>query len=164
MAAFARWPNWGMRVFKITETTDKPSYRPRALPDMAGHGAALADLCVSEEWSANLDEGTLSIGHWASALHGLSTRECGLLGLTRAYEPSDRRHIISLFEQAAAAASSFCYSSTIALGEGRSQPVFCIAESTSFGAGAPLTLSGIFLFPRFKLDGGLAAGPLCRFA
>lgn len=138
-----------------------------AIADGAGSEAALSDYCISEDWSADLEEGVISVGRWTAALHNLGSGRCGLTSLTRAYDPQDRRHILSLFEQAAAAPSSFCFSSSLQLGQGRSQPVFCIARSLREQEECGLTLRGIFIFPRFKVEAEIAEVPLpfiARFA
>lgn len=139
-------------MFKIVETADRSSLRPLAVSERLSVEQGLADFCISEEWSANLDDGLITIGTWTAALHELVPGRCGLTSLTRAYDPADRRHILGLFEQASSAPSSFCYSSTILLGQGRSQPVFCIARSTVARDATELVLGGVFLFPRFKLE------------
>lgn len=154
-------------MFKIVETADRSQFRPRAVTDSLHLEPGLSDFCISEEWSANLDEGLITIGTWTAALHELTPGRCGLTSLTRAYEPADRRHILGLFEQASSAPSSFCYSSTILLGQGRSQPVFCIARSALAREAPGLSLGGVFLFPRFKLEEDVAAPLLpavARFA
>lgn len=160
-------PNWGIDVFKIVETTDRFQLHSRAVADTVSAEQGLSDFCISEEWTANLEDGLIAIGHWTAALHELPHGRCGLTSLTRAYEPADRRHILGLFEQASAAPSSFCYSSTIRLGQGRSQPVFCIARSIRSREAAGLSLGGVFLFPRFKLEEELSDPPapaMVRFA
>lgn len=159
--------NWGFDVFKIAETSDRPLFRPVLVPEGSGPYSALSQYCISEEWSANLMDGTIRLGHWSAALHGLQERECGLTSLTRAYERTDRRRIVVLFEQASASTSSFCFSSTISLGEGHQQPVFCMAESMRNGMNGELVLAGVFLFPRFKLDTAAElgySGPMARLA
>ncbi len=153
-------------MFKIAETSERPLFRPVIVPE-GGAYSALSQYCISEEWSANLTDGTIRLGHWSAALHGLDERECGLMSLTRAYDRADRLHIVGLFEQASAAASSFCFSSTISLGEGHRQPVFCMAESLRNGMNGELVLAGMFLFPRFKLDMASEpgyTGPMARLA
>lgn len=153
-----------MYVFKIVETADRFHPRPRAVADNLPNEQGLSDFCITEEWAANLEEGVITIGHWTAAVHDLKPGRCGLTSLTRAYDPADRRRILELFEQASAAASSFCYSSTILLGQGHSQPVFCIARSSLFHEAAGLHLSGVFLFPRFKLEETLSEQPIQAFA
>lgn len=160
-------PNWGIDVFKIVETADRFHSRPRAVADSLEEEQGLADFCITEEWTADLEEGVITIGHWTAAVHELEPGRCGLTSLTRAYDPADRRHILGLFEQASAAASSFCYSSTILLGQGHSQPVFCIARSGLLRDATGLHMGGVFLFPRFKLEESLKRQPMpaiARFA
>lgn len=143
-------------MFKIAETVERQSRTIRALSmgEQASRQQGLAQYCLSEEWSANLDEGIISLGQWSGVYHGVvPTRPCGLLSLVRAYEAQDRRHILGLFEQAAAAPSSFCFSSLLRLANGTRQPVFCMAESAANAQGSGLALSGLFLFPRFTLEG-----------
>lgn len=156
-------------MFKIAETVERQSRSIRSFPvaEQAVRHQGLAQYCLSEEWTANLEEGIISLGQWSGIFHGLvASRPCGLLGLTRAYEASDRHHIVGLFEQAAAAPSSFCFSSLLRLADGKRQPVFCMAESTSSCQGRPLLLSGLFLFPRFKLEGSRTdlTSPYARIA
>ena len=141
--------------------------RPYPVTEQTVRHQGLAQYCLSEEWTANLDEGIINLGQWSGIFHGLVTSgTCGLLGLTRAYEAADRHHIVGLFEKAAAAPSSFCFSSLLRLADGRRQPVFCMAESAASAQGAPLSLSGLFLFPRFKLEGSRTdlASPYARIA
>ncbi len=155
--------NWGIDVFKIVETADR-SCRPHAIVDGREDGRGLADFCITEEWTAHLDEGVMSIGTWTAAIHDLTPGRCGLTSLTRAYDPKDRRHILGLFEQASSSPSSFCFSSTIQLGQGRSQPVFCVARSSLSREGATLALGGVFVFPRFRLEDAMSGPPLAAMA
>jgi hypothetical protein len=156
----------GVNVFKIAETNNRPIFRPVIVPEGSGPFSTLPQYCIADDWSANLADGTIRLGHWSAAMHGLSECECGLTSLTRAYDPADRRHIVGLFEKASAASASFCFSTTISLGEGHLQPVFCMAQSLpDVMDGCDLHLNGVFLFPRFKLDMGAEVGypgPMAR--
>lgn len=159
-------------MFKIAETADTSDRfgRPiRSFPgaDQAGRHQGLQQYCLSEEWSADLEEGVVRLGAWTAIYHGLSpSSSCGLTSLTRAYDSADRHRIVGLFEQAAASPSSFCFSAVLRLADGKRQPVFCMAESALSVQGSALALGGLFLFPRFKLDGRSSdfAGPFARFA
>lgn len=155
-------------MFKIVETADGlPAKPPGAVSAELALQSGLPNFCVSEDWSADLEQGVITVGDWTMALHGLASARCGLMSLARGYDAADRRHIIGLFEQAAAAPSSFCYSSTILLGEGRSQPMFCMAHSLRGEDEAGLLLKGVFLYPRFKLEAMLEPAylrPLARSA
>lgn len=141
-------------MFKIAEMAGSSPFR--AMPMMIGAMAepALMPYCLSEEWTADPREGTMRIGEWSAALHGLASGECGLRNLTRAYAAVDRSHILSLFERAASTPASFCFSTTLSLSENRLQPLFCIARSIAPDGEDALTLSGVFIFPRFKLEIG----------
>jgi hypothetical protein len=120
----------------------------------------LSQLCVSESWIGDLSNGVIKLGHWSTMLHGLTSSECGLLNLMRCYETHDHARILELFEQAATASSSFCFSTTL-LGEGgERQPLFCIGESIGTEERYAGSMVGVFLFPRFKL--GTADGPVGR--
>lgn len=141
-------------MFKIAEM---PGANPfRSMPMMIGALAepSLQPYCLSEEWTADPREGTIRIGDWSAALHGLPSGDCGLRNLTRAYAAVDRGHILSLFERAASAPASFCYSTTLSLSENRLQPLFCIAQSAMQDGEEDLMLAGVFIFPRFKLETG----------
>ena len=120
----------------------------------------LTQFCVSEGWIGDLSNGVIKLGHWSTMLHGLASSECGLLTLMRCYETPDHGRILELFEQAATASSSFCFSTTLRAEGGQRQPIFCIGESIGTEERYAGSMVGVFLFPRFKL--GVANGPVSR--
>jgi len=111
----------------------------------------LAQFCVSEGWIGDLSNGVIKLGHWSTVLHGLTSAECGLLNLMRCYDSHDHARILELFEQAATASSSFCFSTTVLAEGGQRQPIFCIGESIGTEERYAGSMVGVFLFPRFKL-------------
>lgn len=113
--------------------------------------ARASSFVVSEEWAGDLSNGVIRLGERAMALHGLDNRECGLLTMMRCYDVNDRPHILELFEQAATASSSFCYSTTIHLASGTRQPVFCVGESNGLEEKYAGNMLGMFVFPRFRI-------------
>lgn len=115
------------------------------------HAVGVSHFTVSEAWTGDLANGIIRLGECATALHGLDGRECGLLNMTRCYDPHDRAHVLDLFEQAATASSTFCYSTTIVSDGEYRQPIFCVAETRGLDGGAAGSISGIFMFPRFRL-------------
>lgn len=141
-------------MFKIAEMPGANPFRTMPMLIGATNEPSLMPYCLSEEWSADPSEGTIRIGEWSAALHGLSSGECGLRNLTRAYAAVDRSHILSLFERAASTPSSFCFSTTLNLSENRLQPLFCIARSVVQDGVDDLQLNGVFIFPRFRLETG----------
>jgi hypothetical protein len=146
-------PEPGNPLFKIAKATVAASSMPGSL-DMAHHNQEmLAQFSVCEAWTGEFSSGIIRLGGWGSMLHGLSMQECGLLSLLRCYDPKDRAHILALFEQAATLSSSFCFSSTIMAPNGLRQPVFCMGESSGVEEKFSGSMAGVFLFPRFKLDG-----------
>lgn len=141
-------------MFKITRANSVPlgaSGQPHpGLP----HHQFLEQFCVSESWSGDLSTGLFRLGEKAAAIHGLRDGECGLLNFVRCYDTADRNHVLELFEQAATTCSSFCFSTTIALEEaGQKQPLFCIGESSGLEQRYSGTITGVFFFPRFLVDG-----------
>ena len=141
-------------MFKIAEMSARSPFRP--LPVLMGaiREPSLLPWCLTEEWTADPSDGTIRIGEWSAALHGLESGDCGLRNLTRAYPAADRSHVLGLFERAVTAPASFCFSTTLSLSENRLQPLFCIAQSLRNEADESLALSGVFIFPRFKLETG----------
>lgn len=139
-------------MFKIAKASLAEPFFPGSLEPNAFDHDILAQFCISESWVADLANGVIMLGEHGTALHGLASRECGLLNLMRCYEPHDRLRILELFEQAATTSSSFCYSATVALRAGHRQPVFCIGESVGLEQKFSGSMVGVFLFPRFKLD------------
>lgn len=113
----------------------------------------LHQFCHAEGWSGDLSNGLFKLGETTAQMHGLTQRDCGLLNLMRCYDPADRTHVLELFEQAATASSSFCYSTTILLPDGRKQPVFCVGESSGLEQRYSGMILGTFLFPRFQVAG-----------
>lgn len=112
----------------------------------------LDQFCFSEGWSGDLSNGLFHLGERAAAMHGLDQGECGLLNLVRCYDSADRNHVLALFEQAATASSSFCFSTTIILPSGQKQPVFCVGESIGLEQRYSGSILGVFFFPRFQLE------------
>lgn len=118
----------------------------------------LSRFTVSESWTGDLANGIIRLGGCATALHGLDGPECGLLNMTRCYDPHDRALVLDLFEQAATTSSTFCYSTTIVSEREYRQPVFCIAETKGLEGGAAGSICGVFMFPRFRLTPALEVG------
>lgn len=114
----------------------------------------LYQFSFSEGWAGDMSNGVIKLGERATALHGLDGPECGLLSMMRSYDPHDRAHILELFEQAATSSSTFCYSTTIVMGTGQRQPVFCIGESNGLEQKYSGSMIGVFVFPRFTLAPG----------
>ncbi|RCW27402.1 hypothetical protein DFR48_103366 [Ciceribacter lividus] len=127
------------------------------LPTDDDDADGLSRFTVSESWTGDLANGIIRLGECATLLHGLDGPECGLLNMTRCYDPHDRALVLDLFEQAATASSTFCYSTTIVSGREYRQPVFCIAETTGLDGGAAGSICGVFMFPRFRLRPALEA-------
>ncbi|WP_210205975.1 hypothetical protein [Ciceribacter lividus] len=143
-------------MFKIARTT-LAAHPMQHLPTDDDDADGLSRFTVSESWTGDLANGIIRLGECATLLHGLDGPECGLLNMTRCYDPHDRALVLDLFEQAATASSTFCYSTTIVSGREYRQPVFCIAETTGLDGGAAGSICGVFMFPRFRLRPALEA-------
>lgn len=139
-------------MFKIARATSTQPVVPTTVPSEEFYQKHLLRFCHPEAWSGDLSNGLFQLGDTATELHGVGQKECGLLNLVRCYDQADRNHILALFEQAATTSSSFCYSTTILLGGGRKQPVFCLGESSGLEQRYSGTMSGLFFFPRFQVE------------
>jgi len=140
-------------LFKIAKANAAAPLMPGSLNDNNQNYDILAQFSVSEAWVGDFSSGVIRLGEWSAMLHGLSTQECGLLSLIRCYDTRDRGHVLELFEQAATLCSSFCFSTTIILRNGFRQPLFCMGESNGLEEKYSGSMVGVFVFPRFKLDG-----------
>jgi len=140
-------------LFKIAKANAALPLMPGSLEDTNRNHEMLAQFSISESWIGDLSSGMLRLGVWSGMLHGLSAQECGLLSLIRCYDTKDRSHILELFEQAATLNSSFCFSTTIIMPNGFRQPLFCMGESNGLEEKYSGSMSGVFIFPRFKLEG-----------
>jgi hypothetical protein len=141
-------------LFKIAKVNPATPFTPGSL-EFGGHSPDLmAQYCVSEGWVGDLASGIIKLGQWSTMMHGLTSSECGLLSLMHCYDAQDRTHILDLFEQAATGSSSFCYSTTTLGHSGHRQPIFCIGESIATEGKHAGSMTGVFLFPRFKLEPG----------
>lgn len=139
-------------MFKIIKTDLSSPWPPGSAVFGAPDNETLTAYCVTERWSGDLSSGLFALGEKAAAVHGLPQRTCGLLGLIRCYRPQDHAHLLELFEQAASASSSFCFSTAIDLGGTPGQPVFCIGESTGLEQRYAGSITGVFILPRFPAD------------
>lgn len=108
------------------------------LRDVAGH--------ITEGWHCDLDTGLFRLGEIARIRHALTDGFCGLLDLLKAYHPADHKTVLTILEQATAAASSFCYCTLLRPAVGEARTVWCIGTST-LGIGGN-RMEGIFAFAR----------------
>lgn len=113
----------------------------------------VSHYCRIESWTANLATGVFSLGPAARAFHGLPEEgDFGLLNLVQCYDKPYRQHVLELYEVAAMNPSSFCFSTTIVNDDGSQVPVMCIGESSNFSDHGGGSITGIFIFPTFKLN------------
>ena len=135
-------------MFKIERINNA---KPKALP--AEHRAGdLAELlpgyCAADSWSADLSSGLFSLGDLALRYHGLPEDSGhGLLSLIQRYDPAARENVTDILEEAASAASRFCFSTFVNSGDSRRQPIICIGESFGHDSREGGRMCGIFLFP-----------------
>ncbi|WEZ84268.1 hypothetical protein P6U16_06305 [Rhizobium sp. 32-5/1] len=100
---------------------------------------------LMESWTCDLSTGLFAIGDKARARHGLGPNARGLLDLVRSYAREDRQTVLNVLEEATARSSSFCYCTTIVLGDGPASRVFCVGSSEIIGGRG--RLQGIYAFP-----------------
>lgn len=116
----------------------------------AAHEKWLSDVTearhLTEGWQCDLDTGLFRLGDIARARHALADSLCGLLDLLKAYHPADHKTVLTILEQATAAASSFCYCTIMRSMTGEARPVWCIGTSTLGNGGN--RMEGIFAFTR----------------
>lgn len=139
-------------VFKIAKTAFASPFVPGSVSFDPSDNELLTQYCVTERWTGDLSNGLLRLGEKATRMHRLDERNCGLLNLVRCYDPLDRNRVLELFEQAATASSSFCFSTTIEIEGASRQPVFCVGESTGLEQRYAGTILGVFVFPRFQIE------------
>lgn len=96
---------------------------------------------VIEGWHCDLSTGIFSIGEVAQRLHALEQGFCGLLDIIRGYAENHRKIVLSILEEATAAASSFCYCTDTLSG-----PIYCIGTSTIDAKAATGRMQGVFAF------------------
>jgi hypothetical protein len=100
-----------------------------------------------------LATGVFQLGPVAQHHHGLEgDGHFGLLNLVQCYDSQCRQHVLELFELAAMSASSFCFSTTVVHDGDSHVPVMCIGKSSNFSDNGGGTISGVFLFARFKVE------------
>jgi hypothetical protein len=144
----------GMReaLFRIS----KARVPTTEIPGPAGNAGFSPDLvgkyCATDEWSGDLSNGLFQLGKLGEELHGIQSRDCGLLTLLRCYEESDRIQILELLEIASSSASSFCFSTHITSGPAAGQPVLCVGHSSGFAEDCDGRMQGVFIFPRMPLE------------
>jgi hypothetical protein len=139
-------------VFKIAKAQVAAPFVSGSLTLPADEHDLLAQFSVSEGWIGDLSNGVIKLGRLSTMLHGLPSSECGLLNLLRCYDSYDRARILELFEQAATVSSSFCFSTTVLAPGSHRQPLFCIGESVGTEEKYTGSMTGVFIFPRFKLE------------
>ncbi|MBX4970933.1 hypothetical protein [Rhizobium binae] len=139
-------------MFKIAKANAAVPLMTGSLNDNHQNHQMLAQLSVSESWTADFSTGLICLSKWSAMLHGISADECGLLNLIRCYDTKDRSHVLELFEKAATHSSSFCFSTTIITRNGFRQPLFCMGESSGLEEKYSGRMAGVFIFPRFKLQ------------
>jgi hypothetical protein len=138
-------------VFKIAKSQEPKPIMPSNF-SQAGKDDFFSQYCVTENWIGDLSSGVLKLGQQTAAFHGLANGDCGLLTLIRCYDAQDNKRILELFEEAATAASNFCFSTSITSVQGVKQPVFCVGESTGLEEQYSGTILGVFMFPRFRIE------------
>lgn len=138
-------------MFKITRAGNSAGIGGQPHGFVAPDHELVSQYCRIEGWSANLSTGVFHLGPAARHDHGLEGEgDFGLLSLVQCYDSHSRQHVLEIFEMAALAPSSFCFSTTIVHDDGSQLPVTCIGESSSFSDDGGGSINGIFVFPTFR--------------
>lgn len=103
---------------------------------------------VIETWHCDLSTGIFTVGDIARERHSLTDNLCGLLDIIRGYHEDHHKTVLNILEEATAAASSFCFCTTMREGEDEDVPLICVGTSTiGSGASSAGRMQGIFAFP-----------------
>ncbi len=148
-------PKLGNNVFKIAKTNASAPLMRGSLELNDNNPDMLAQFSISESWVGDFSSGVIRLEERSARLHGLALPECGLLSLVRCYDPQDRNRIVRIFEQAATLSSSFCFSTTIVMGNGYRQPLFCMGESNGYEDAGSGSMIGMFIFPKLETSAGM---------
>jgi hypothetical protein len=123
----------------------KPGFGTILPEDARAHEEWIAELTahdyVIEGWHCDLSTGIFSVGEMAQHIHVLEQSLCGLLDIIRGSAENHRKIVLSILEEATAAASSFCYCTDTSAG-----PLFCIGTSTLDATAAAGRMQGVFAF------------------
>ncbi|MDM9626520.1 hypothetical protein QTL95_11480 [Rhizobium sp. S152] len=141
-------------MFKIAKSNIAASLLPASIDIDTHDSDLLTQLSTSETWMGEFSTGVINLKEASAALHGLSSRSCGLLNLIRCYDRKDHDRILELFEEAATLSTSFCFSTTIVMPNGYRQPVFCMGESNGHDEPNSGSMMGVFVFPKSRTDAG----------
>lgn len=106
------------------------STRLTGVADLIGMDSRdIEKVFVCETWSATLSTGLFNLGAETARLHGTAGTPCGILEMIRLYDPADWPKVLQALENAAAAATSFSFATTIRPSPGLYRPVFCCGQS-----------------------------------
>ncbi|WP_426237065.1 hypothetical protein [Pararhizobium sp. DWP1-1-3] len=126
----------------------KPGFGTILPEDTRAHEEWIAELTghdfVIEGWHCDLSTGIFLVGEMAQRVHALEQSLCGLLDIIRGYAENHRKIVLSILEEATAAASSFCYCTDIT--DSSAGPLFCIGTSSIDAEAATGRMQGIFAF------------------
>ncbi|MGI0525702.1 hypothetical protein [Rhizobium giardinii] len=99
-----------------------------------------------ERWHCDLSTGIFAIGETTKTRHGVGDTLCGLLDIIRNYHEDHHKTVLNILEEATAAASSFCFCTTLQEESGATTRVFCVGTSTLGAPSAGGRMQGIFAF------------------
>lgn len=140
-------------MFEIARSPANGPVLPASIDLHAIESVFVQQYCAADHWFGDLRSGLFRMGTTGARMHGLANQDCGLLTLLRTYQKDDRIHILQLLEKASTSPSKFCFCTHVVNDDGRFQPLICIGESADFSDVASGTLTGLFIFPRFKVQG-----------
>jgi hypothetical protein len=140
-------------LFKITKTDGITGFGTPPQDFVAPDPELVSHFCRIESWTADLATGAFNLGTAAKHLHGLEGKgSIGLLNLVQCYDAEHRQHVLELFEKAAMAPSSFCFSTTLVFDDDSHVPVMCIGESSDFADDGAGSINGVFVFASFRVE------------
>jgi len=126
----------------------KPGFGTILPAETRAHEEWIAELTghdyVVEGWHCDLSTGIFSVGEMAQHIHALEQDLCGLLDIIRGYAQNHRKIVLTILEEATAAASSFCYCTDIT--DASAGPLYCIGTSTIDATAATGRMQGVFAF------------------
>lgn len=140
-------------MYRIAPKTDDHNH---PFPHEIGQPTALGNepfkYYISDNWSADIATGLLTLGEYSRHYHGLPHHDCiGILTLVSCYFDNEQKKIASALEEASGMSASFCFAAQISLNDGIERSIICFGESKISSNPHNSYLGGIFLIPKFEL-------------
>lgn len=138
----------GRRMFKDSTAESLLNSAQQKPRERRNEAVSLQRYCVTESFTANLATGAILLGEQTTAIHGLTSKSCGLLALTRCYSAQDRLRVLDILERASRSSNRFSFNTTVERPNGDHIPLLCTGESLVHSNGHTGHISGVFVFSK----------------